>query len=154
MILFCFVFYISSQFQAAGNALTEVFGLSTGKSILVGAAVILIYCLLGGFLAASITDAVQALVMMLACILVPIAALQAAGGFGDIFATLKAQEPYSYFSLTGKSAGLVGIGAAMGLLGSEVSQRTPQRRGHHDWLGHYYLYGTCVLSACGAGHWN
>ena len=26
MILFCFVFYISSQFQAAGNALTEVFG--------------------------------------------------------------------------------------------------------------------------------
>jgi len=118
MILFCFVFYISSQFQAAGNALTEVFGLSTGKSILVGAAVILIYCLLGGFLAASITDAVQALVMMLACILVPIAALQAAGGFGDIFATLKAQEPYSYFSLTGKSAGLVGIGAAMGLLGT------------------------------------
>jgi len=118
MILFCFVFYISSQFQAAGNALTEVFGLSTGKSILVGAAVILIYCLLGGFLAASITDAVQALVMMLACILVPIAALQAAGGFGDIFATLKAQEPYSYFSLTGKPAGLVGIGAAMGLLGT------------------------------------
>lgn len=118
MILFCFVFYISSQFQAAGNALTEVFGLSTGKSILVGAAVILIYCLLGGFLAASITDAVQALVMMLACILVPIAALQAAGGFGDIIATLKAQEPSSYFSLTGKSAGLVGIGAAMGLLGT------------------------------------
>jgi len=118
MILFCFVFYISSQFQAAGNALTEVFGLSSAKSILVGAAVILVYCLLGGFLAASITDAVQALVMMLACILVPFAAVQAAGGFGDILATLKAQEPSSYFSLTGKSAGLIGIGAAMGLLGT------------------------------------
>ena len=44
MILFCFVFYISSQFQAAGNALTEVFGLGATKSILIGAAVILIYC--------------------------------------------------------------------------------------------------------------
>ena len=80
MILFCFVFYISSQFQAAGNALTEVFGMNAVEAILLGAAVILIYCLLGGFWAASITDALQAVVMLLACIIVPIAAVNAAGG--------------------------------------------------------------------------
>jgi len=120
MILFCFVFYISSQFQAAGNALTEVFGLSAVKSILIGAAVILVYCLAGGFLAASITDALQALVMMLACILVPLAAVQAAGGLGEIIATLKTQETASYFSLTGEAVGILGIGAAMGLVLSAV----------------------------------
>ena len=118
MILFCFVFYISSQFQAAGNALTEVFGLSSVKSILIGAAVILIYCLLGGFLAASVTDALQALVMMLACILVPFAAVQAAGGMGEVISALKAQEAASFFSLTGDAVGLAGLGAAMGLLGT------------------------------------
>lgn len=118
MILFCFVFYISSQFQAAGNALTEVFGLSAVKSILIGAAVILVYCLLGGFLAASVTDALQAVVMMLACILVPFAAVQAAGGMHEVFAVLKTQEPASFFSLTGEAVGIAGIGAAMGLLGT------------------------------------
>lgn len=118
MILFCFVFYISSQFQAAGNALTEVFGLGSTKSILIGAAVILIYCLMGGFLAASVTDALQAVVMMLACILVPFAAVQSAGGMHEVFAVLKTQEPSSFFSYTGEAAGIAGIGAAMGLLGT------------------------------------
>jgi len=118
MILFCFVFYISSQFQAAGNALTEVFGMSSTKAILLGAAVILIYCLLGGFWAASITDALQAVVMMLACIIVPIAAVNAAGGFGSVIDTLHRTQHHDYFSFTGKAAGMAGIGAAMGLFGT------------------------------------
>jgi len=118
MILFCFVFYISSQFQAAGNALTEVFGLGSTKSILIGAAVILVYCLMGGFLAASVTDALQALVMMLACIFVPFAAVQAVGGMGEVMSVLKAQESASFFSRTGEAVGLAGLGAAMGLLGT------------------------------------
>lgn len=118
MVLFCFVFYISSQFQAAGNALTEVFGINATEAILLGAAVIIAYCLLGGFWAASITDALQALVMMLACILVPIAAVNAAGGFGEIVNTLHANEAKSYFSFTGGASGMLGIGFAMGLLGT------------------------------------
>lgn len=118
MILFCFVFYISSQFQAAGNALTEVFGINATEAIILGAAVIIAYCLLGGFWAASITDALQGLVMMIACILVPIAAVNAAGGFGAIAETLHATQPQSYFSFTGGAAGMAGIGFAMGLLGT------------------------------------
>lgn len=118
MILFCFVFYISSQFQAAGNALTEVFGVNSTEAILLGAAVIIIYCLLGGFWAASLTDALQAAVMMLACVLVPIAAVNAAGGFAAITQTLHAQETQGYFSFTGGAAGMAGIGMAMGLFGT------------------------------------
>jgi len=118
MILFCFVFYISSQFQAAGNALTEVFGINATEAILLGAAVIIAYCLLGGFWAASITDALQAIVMMLACTIVPIAAVNAAGGFGEIANTLHANEAKSYFSFTGGTGGMLGVGLAMGLLGT------------------------------------
>ena len=80
LILFCFVFYISSQFQAAGNALDEVFGLGAAEAVILGAVIIVIYCLLGGFWAASLTDSLQAGVMLLACILVPVATVIAAGG--------------------------------------------------------------------------
>lgn len=118
MIVFCFIFYISSQFQAAGNALTEVFDLDATKSIVLGATIIVIYCLMGGFLAASVTDALQAAVMMIACIIVPIAAVNAAGGLGEVISTLHATEPISYFSFTGQAAGMAGVGLAMGLLGT------------------------------------
>ena len=118
LILFCFVFYISSQFQAAGNALETAFGLRATEAIGLGAVIIVIYCLLGGFWAASVTDALQAAVMMLACILVPIATLNAAGGFGRVIDTLHAEQPMTYFSLTGGAAGMIGLGVAMGLLGT------------------------------------
>lgn len=118
MIVFCFVFYISSQFQAAGNALTEVFDLDVTKSIILGAIIIVIYCLMGGFLAASLTDALQAAVMMIACIIVPIAAVNAAGGLSTVISTLHATEPVSYFSFTGQALGMAGAGVAMGLLGT------------------------------------
>ena len=118
LILFCFVFYISSQFQAAGNALDDVFGLGMSEAVLLGAAVIVAYCLLGGFWAASITDALQASVMLLACVLVPVATVMAAGGVGSIIETLHATQPHAYFSFTNGAAGMAGIGLAMGLFGT------------------------------------
>jgi len=118
LILFCFVFYISSQFQAAGNALDEVFGLSISKAVILGAVVIVAYCLLGGFWAASVTDALQAGVMLLACLLVPIATVMAAGGIGAVIDTLHATQPHDYFSFTEGAAGMAGVGLAMGLFGT------------------------------------
>ena len=118
LILFCFVFYISSQFQAAGNALDEVFGLSISKAVILGAVVIVAYCLLGGFWAASVTDALQAGVMLLACLLVPIATVMAAGGIGAVIDTLHATQHHDYFSFTEGAVGMAGIGAAMGLFGT------------------------------------
>ena len=118
MILFCFVFYISSQFQAAGNALTEIFNISSTEAILVGATVIVIYCLLGGFWAASITDALQAVVMMLACIIVPLVTVSAAGGIEAIMTYMHTVETASYTSFTGGAVGMAGIGLAMGLFGT------------------------------------
>ena len=69
-------------------------------------------------MAASVTDALQAGVMMVACIIVPLATVQAAGGMGEVMASLKTQEAASFFSLTGEAIGMAGIGGAMGLLGT------------------------------------
>ena len=47
IILFCFVFYIASQFDAAGQSFQSTFGMDKNISILLGAGIILIYTLLG-----------------------------------------------------------------------------------------------------------
>ncbi len=115
MILFCFVFYISSQFQAAGNAFTSIFGISSTEAIMLGAVIIVVYCLLGGFWAASVTDAIQAMVMMLACIIVPVAIISAAGGLSGVAEKIHHVVPPEYFNWSGEGAWTMGaLGLAMG----------------------------------------
>ena len=118
IILFCFVFYIASQFQAAGNALSEAFGLGVTEAILIGALVIVIYCFFGGFWAASITDALQAVVMLTACLIVPWAMVSSLGGLSAVFDQLHATADPDWFHFDGGQAGLLGTGVAMGLLGT------------------------------------
>ncbi|MGB5345248.1 MAG: sodium/proline symporter [Woeseia sp.] len=89
IIVFCFVFYVASQFEAAGKAFAAVFGLSKNLSILTGSAIVLAYTLLGGFWAVSVTDTVQGFLMFLAALLLPIMALIAAGGPADLLAGLQ-----------------------------------------------------------------
>lgn len=84
IIVFSFVFYVASQFEAAGKAFESVFGLSKSASILTGAAIVLAYTLLGGFWAVSVTDSVQGLLMAVSAIVLPLAALLAVGGFGEL----------------------------------------------------------------------
>ncbi|MDG2376802.1 MAG: hypothetical protein P8M18_10695, partial [Woeseiaceae bacterium] len=84
IIVFCFTFYIASQFEAAGKAFESVFGLSKHHSILIGATIVLAYTLLGGFWAVSVTDSIQGILMAIAAIVLPIVALTAVGGFGEL----------------------------------------------------------------------
>lgn len=81
IVVFSFVFYIASQFEAAGKAFEASFGLSKQASILIGAGVVLAYTLLGGFWAVSVTDCLQGLLMFAAAVLLPIVSLVAVGGF-------------------------------------------------------------------------
>lgn len=90
IIVFCFVFYIASQFEAAGKAFESVFGLSKQSSILIGAGIVLLYTLLGGFWAVSVTDSIQGGLMVVAAIVLPAAALIAVGGLGPMTAGLGA----------------------------------------------------------------
>jgi sodium/proline symporter len=84
IIVFCFTFYIASQFEAAGKAFESVFSISKQTSIIIGAAIVLLYTLLGGFWAVSVTDSIQGVLMVVASIVLPAVALSAVGGFGDL----------------------------------------------------------------------
>ena len=118
LIAFCFVFYIAAQFAAAAQAFVTNFQMNLGSSIVVSASIILIYCLLGGFWAASVTDTLQGFVMIAVALLVPTLAVIEAGGPGQIIDTLWQTDStftrwsggYSGFLLLGLVFGLSGVG--------------------------------------------
>ena len=116
MILFAFVFYIASQFEAAAGAVEVYFGWPRAAGIAGGVALVLVYTLLGGFWAASVSDTLQGLAMAAAAIVLPIAGIVAMGGLGDYWTRLA-----SDFSGGTLAPGQAGWGAALafgfGLLG-------------------------------------
>lgn len=81
--------YVAAQMQAAGaafgHAFPETFGGDASVGILIGAVVTVLYTLFGGYLAASVTDTVQGLLMAAVAVVVPVAALVHAGGVGPFF---------------------------------------------------------------------
>jgi sodium/proline symporter len=88
IIVFCFIFYIASQFEAAGKAFESTFSLPKQSSILIGAGIVLVYSLLGGFWAVSVTDSIQGLLMFIAAIVLPIVSVRAVGGVDSLLAGL------------------------------------------------------------------
>jgi sodium/proline symporter len=116
-IIFAFTFYIASQFQGAGLAFASSFGLPAGGAIAIGAGIIVAYTLMGGFWAVSVTDLVQGLLMVAAAILLPLAALSAAGGFGELAEGLRRTAGEHGASLTREYRGLLGLAFVLGTLG-------------------------------------
>ena len=113
IILFCFVFYIASQFDAAGQSFQSTFGMDKNISIILGAGIILIYTLLGGFWAVSVSDTIQGIMMALSAIILPIVAVSQAG-LGNIVASFSNQ---SIFSSPSGMGGIFALGFIFGTLG-------------------------------------
>lgn len=114
IVLFSFLFYIAAQFQAAGHAFASTFDLEMTTAVLVGAGIILLYTLLGGFWAVSVTDTLQGLVMAATALLLPLAAYTAVSGMGGLGPGLAA---LSDTGVRPPTAGIAGIGFVLGTLG-------------------------------------
>ena len=73
IIAFFFLFYVSAQFHASGKVLNSLFDLSPTTGITIGAVVIIIYTLMGGFFAVAWTDLIQGILMIGTLVILPIA---------------------------------------------------------------------------------
>ncbi|MGJ8668771.1 MAG: sodium/proline symporter [Oceanococcus sp.] len=117
IVMVAFAFYVAAQFQGAGNTFHSTFDLSMSHSIVLGASIILVYTLLGGFWAVSVTDTIQGVLMAAAALLLPIAAFIEVGGVEGFVDGLKAVSTPDQLSLTGRHAGLAAAGFVAGALG-------------------------------------
>ncbi len=116
IILISFAFYVAAQFQGAGNTFSSTFNLSMTSSIILGAAIIMIYTFLGGFWAVSVTDAIQGMLMVVASVALPVFALVEIGGIDELISQLSALDKPELLSLSGKNIGLAAAGFAFGSL--------------------------------------
>ena len=64
--------YVAAQLVASGKALSVTFGLDYVPAVLIGAAVILFYTMMGGFFAVAWTDVVQAIMMLIGLVVIPV----------------------------------------------------------------------------------
>lgn len=83
IVLVFFTFYVSSMMVAGGEFFRLAFGVSYTNGMLIVVAVTLGYTLFGGFLGASLTDVVQGMMMMVALLVIPVAAVLTLGGVDE-----------------------------------------------------------------------
>ena len=109
VILVFFAIYAASGIVAGARLFESVFGLPYAQALWWGAAATIAYTLIGGFLAVSWTDTVQATLMIFALILTPLIVIISTGGPGDSLQAIAALDPARLDWFKGGELGLVGI---------------------------------------------
>jgi len=100
--------YVGAQFAAGGKVFAASLGIEASTGVWITAAIVLVYTVLGGFLAVSVTDLLQAFFMLLALLVLPLVAIFDRGGWSALAAEL---DPGFLDPLS------IGAGALIGSLG-------------------------------------
>lgn len=85
-------FYIAGQFAGASLAITEMTPLTYRSGILIGAAIIVAYVMIGGAHAEILNSAIQGAFMLILGVIVIFAGFVAVGGIGDMNVAVAAQD--------------------------------------------------------------
>jgi sodium/proline symporter len=104
VILVFFTFYVSAGMVGGAILFEQSFGLDYHTALWLGAAVIVGYTFLGGFLAVCWTDFIQGLLMLLALIAVPVVVIADAGGWTAMTEALAAIDPGRLDAMHGMTA--------------------------------------------------
>ncbi len=113
VIIIFFVPYTASGFAARGKLFNGLFGFDYEKAMLLSAAVIVAYCALGGFMAASVTSLIQSIVMTAALVIVLFYGANTAGGWSAVAANARTIPGY------------LSLGASTDILSKSAGAYTP-----------------------------
>ncbi len=110
--------YVAAQMTATGKAFDAVFSWPYPVGVIVGAVVIILYTIMGGFRAVAWTDLLQGLLMVFGLVLLPLMALSQIGSIAELCSSLqqlgseltRLDQGKSGAALFGMVVGLLGIG--------------------------------------------
>lgn len=114
IIFFSMLGYVAAQFTAAGKAFEAIFDWPYATGVLMGAVIIIIYTLMGGYFAVVWTDLIQGLLMAFGLVVMPVIAFFAVGGWP---AVLHSAPNADFFTFSGGKTGYALFGMMVGLLG-------------------------------------
>ncbi|MES2669249.1 MAG: sodium/proline symporter PutP [Pseudomonadota bacterium] len=109
VILVFFAVYCASGIVAGARLFESVFGVPYAQALWWGAAATILYTLIGGFLAVSWTDTVQASLMIFALVLTPIMVVLGSGDVDASLALIEQTDPTKLDWFKGGTLGFVGI---------------------------------------------
>ncbi len=109
-ILIFFSVYAASCFVTCGKLFSSLFGLPYVSMMIVGAVFVLLYTILGGFLAESASDFMQGVVMIVALTVIVIISTVSAGGIGQVVENAKSIPGFfEFFGLASPTVGEDGM---------------------------------------------
>lgn len=106
----------SGEFIGAGKILNAVFGYDFFTGVLIGGLLVLVYTIVGGFIAVSYTDVLQALVMLFAVLLLPLVGFIGIGSVATGLTELQAASG----AAPGLFGGSAGIAALVGFFAGTI----------------------------------
>ena len=83
-----FTVYAASGFVAGGTLLPQIFGVNYQQAVLILAAFVVTYTLIGGLKAISWTDSIQGMIMLCAVFFLPIIVISTMGGWDNVTANI------------------------------------------------------------------
>ena len=142
-ILIFFTVYASSCFVTCGKLFSQLFGAPYQAMLILGAIFVLLYTILGGFLAESASDFMQGVVMIIALVVIVTIGTVQAGGIGAIIENSKSIPGFlEFFGMANPAVNADGI--------QEVVGGVPQ-------FGEKLPYGAltvCSMMAWGLGYFG
>lgn len=111
VILIFFTIYCASGVVAGARLFENTFDMPYDTALYVGAVATIIYVFIGGFLAVSWTDTIQASLMCIALVVTPIAVMTDLGGFTDTVNRVEAIDPAMLNMMTGQT--VVGVASLL-----------------------------------------
>lgn len=166
VILVFFTIYCASGIVAGARLFETTFGMPYEHAIWVGAAATIVYTLIGGFLAVSWTDTVQATLMIFALILTPVVVMLATGGAQSSLGLIEQARPEHFDVLQGATfVGIVSLlGWGLGYFGqphilarfmaaASVKSINQARRISMTWMT-LCLVGTCAAGFFGVAYFT
>src|SRR5690606_13300094 len=91
-ILVFFTLYTSAGMVSGGSLFESAFGMDYSVGLWVTSLVVVFYTFIGGFMAVSLTDAVQGSIMVVALILIPTVLVFQLGSIGETITTIYTKD--------------------------------------------------------------
>jgi sodium/proline symporter len=152
--------YVAAQLNAGAKTLESALGIPLVAALAIAAVLILVYMVLGGFIAVAYNDVVRALIMMLGLVVLPIWGFVDAGGVGAVLEQVRETDAALLDPLSLGAGVLVGfLGIGLGSPGQPhilvryMSIRDPRRIVTAAWVGFFWNVvlgaGACAVGIIG-----